>query len=357
MTFKEIASLRLINQQVTCSKFTTAGDLVDWMGAMQAQDLSMAKWGLGLRVPGSDEKSIEAAIESGEILRTHALRPTWHFVTPDSIHWMLDLSASRIKAAMKPMDKILELDDAVFSRSNAVIENAFKQNRDLSREAIVEKFVANNIPTSENRVSHMLVRAEMERIICSGKSKGNRQTYALLSERAPRTFTLNRDEALAKLAATYFSSHGPATLHDFNWWSGLTVGETKHALEMVKENFVSETLDDKTYWFKEASQETADEKDKTYMLPAFDEFIISYSDRTAALLSENHKIAVSNNGIFRPVIVTNGKVTGIWRRTSKNNKVILETSFFLPETQPTKKTIANAFQPFIDFTGRQYEIL
>lgn len=357
MTLNEIANLRLINQQVASSKYTTAGELVSWMGAMQAQDLSMAKWAVGLRVPGSDVKSIDAAIENGEILRTHALRPTWHFVSPADIHWMLDLSAQRIKTAMKSMDKILKLDDAVFSTSNSIIENAFKENHELSREAIVERLVANNISTSENRVSHILMRAEMERIICSGTSNGNRQTYALLSRRAPRTSTLNRDEALAKLAFTYFNSHGPATLQDFNWWSGLTASETKHALEMVKQNFVSEMLDDKTYWFKDEIQIAKEGKERTFMLPAFDEYIISYRDRTAALLSENHSIAVSNNGIFRPVIVTNGKVTGIWRRTSKNNKNILETNFFLPEFQPAPKIIADAFQSFINFTGRQSEIV
>lgn len=357
MTPEQITNLRLNNQQVTSSKFTAAGELVNWMGAMQAQDLSMAKWAVGLRVPDSTEKSINVAIQKGEIIRTHALRPTWHFVTPADIHWMLDLSSSRIKAAMKSTDKILELDDAVFSKSNSVIENAFKQSRDLSRETIVEQLVANHISVAGNRVSHILMRAEMERIICSGSSNGNRQTYALLSERAPRTSTLNRDEALAKLATTYFSSHGPATLPDFTWWSGLTSGESKHALEMVKHNFVSEIINGTTYWFADIFQAAVNKKDRTFMLPAFDEFIISYRDRTAALHSENHSIAVSNNGVFRPVIVTNGKVTGIWRRTSKNNKNILETNFFLPEFQLAPSIVADAFQSFINFTGRQSEIL
>ena len=317
----------------------------------------MAKWAVGLRVAGSTEKSIEDAINRGEIIRTHALRPTWHFVSPHDIHWMLDLSAHRIKAAMRTMDKRFGLDDAVFRKTNAIIAEALTQQPDLSREAIVEKLVANNIPTSENRVSHILVRAEMERIICSGKSQGNRQTYALLSERAPRTSKLNRDEALAKLALTYFSSHGPATLQDFNWWSGLTAGEAKHALEMVKHNFVSVTSDDKTYWFTDGFAGHQHHEHRTFMLPAYDEYIISYRDRTAALISENHSKAISNNGVFRPVIVTQGKVTGTWRRTLKNKSTILETDFFVPETQPEPKLIAKAFQPFIDFTGRQAQIV
>ena len=357
MTSEDISLLRLKNQQVTEPGFKTAGELVSWMGAMQAQDFSMAKWAVGLRVVGSTEKSINDAINRGEIIRTHALRPTWHFVSPNDIHWMLDLSAHRIKAAMRTMDKRFGLDDAVFRKTNAIIAEALSQQPDLSREAIIEKLVANRIPTSENRVSHILVRAEMERIICSGKSQGTRQTYALLAERAPKTSALNRDEALAKLALTYFKSHGPATLQDFNWWSGLTAGEAKHALEMVKHNFVSETSDDKTYWFTDGIAGTQNDEPRTFMLPAYDEFIISYRDRTAALISENHSKAVSNNGVFRPVIVTRGKVTGTWRRTLKNKSTILETDFFLPATQPEPEMIAKAFQPFIRFTGRQAQIV
>lgn len=357
MTLKEISLLRLKNQQVTEPAFNSAGELVSWMGAMQAQDFSMAKWAVGLRVPGATEKSIDDAINRGEIIRTHALRPTWHFVSPLDIHWMLDLSAHRIKAAMRTMDKRFGLDDAVFRKTNDIIAKALTQHHDLSREAIIAQLVAHNIPTSENRVSHILVRAEMDRIICSGSSQGNKQSYALFPERAPLTSALNRDEALAKLAFTYFNSHGPATLQDFNWWSGLTAGEAKHALQMVKHLFVSETSGDKTYWFTDGIAPKQNHDNRTFMLPAYDEYIISYRDRTAALISENHSKAVSNNGVFRPVIVTHGKVTGTWRRTSKNKSTLLETDFFLPQTQPEPKMIADAFQPFIHFTGRESRIV
>ena len=357
MTACEISLLRLKNQQVTGSNFKAAGELVSWMGAMQAQDFSMAKWAVGLRVQGATEKSIDDAINRGEIIRTHALRPTWHFASPHDIHWMLDLSAHRIKAAMRTMDKRFGLDDNVFRKTNDLIAKALTQHHDLSREAIIAQLVAHNIPTSENRVSHILIRAEMDRIICSGSSHGNKQTYALFPERAPLTSTLNNDEALAKLAFTYFNSHGPATVQDFTWWSGLSAGEAKHALEMVKHLFVSETSDDKTYWFTDGNAGQQNHDDRTFMLPAYDEYIISYRDRTAALISENHSKAVSNNGVFRPVIVTHGKVTGTWRRTSKNNSTILETDFFLHQTQPEPKMIADSFQHFIHFTGRETRIV
>jgi hypothetical protein len=356
MTLQDISSLRLINQQIAGSKFTTAKDVVDWMGAMQAQDYSMAKWAVGLRVPGSTEKTIESAIDNGEIIRTHVLRPTWHFVSPDDIYWMLSLTAPQIRSAMRSRDKQLELDRVVYSKSNSILEKALAGGNHLTREEIAIKFNASGINTSENRLSHILMQAELEQIICSGKSKNNKITYALLAESVPHKNILNRDESLSKLANTYFSSHGPATLKDFAWWSGLSVSDSRKALEMVKSNFVSEIIGEEIYWFTNSSPVSPTDKNAIFMLPAFDEFIISYKDRTAALIFENHRTAVSNNGIFRPVIVQSGMVTGIWKRTSINKRIILETNFFQTPPSQSREMIADAFSPFISFIGKEVEI-
>jgi hypothetical protein len=147
--------------------------------------------------------------------------------------------------------------------------------------------------------------------------KGGKQTYALLDEWVPKTKSLPKEEALAKLAARYFSGHGPATLPDFIWWSGLPVNSARQALESVKRDFHSEIIDSQTYWFSGALSAANPAKEAAYLLPAFDEFIISYKDRRASLPHENHHKAVSNNGIFHPIIIVNGQVTGVWKRTIK----------------------------------------
>lgn len=353
----DISNLRLINQQVITSKFKTAKEIVDWMGAMQAQDLNMAKWAIGVRLPNSTDKLIASAIDNGHIFRTHLLRPTWHFVSSDDICWMLELTAPQIKASMKSRDKELEITDIIYKKSNSTIEEALQGSNHLSREALVAELEQVNIATDNNRASHLLMRAELNGLICSGKIKNNKQTYALLRERVPITNSLTRDEALARLAQKYFTSHCPATLQDFVWWSGLGVTESRHALEMVKSNLVSEIIDQQTYWFTHSFAIPKLENDLVYLLPAFDEVIISYKDRTASLSFELNKKAVSNNGIFRPTILINGQVRGIWKRTIKKDKIILETEFFQQVSKETMNLVEIAANQYGDFMNKKVEMV
>jgi len=353
----DIPLLRLINQQILESKFTMAKEVVGWMGAMQAQDFNMAKWAVGSRFMNSTNKLVESAIDDGQIIRTHLLRPTWHFVSADDIHWMLDLTAPRIKASMRSRDKELGLTDEVIRKSNSILENALEGGMHLSREELVAKLEESHIVNDNNRASHVLMRAELDGIICSGKIKNNKQTYTLLSERVPKTTTLNRDEALYLLALKYFTSHCPATLQDFVWWSGLSVVDAKKALEMVKSKFVSETINDQIYWFTSTINISKPNKDLVHLLPAFDEYLISYKDRTASLPLENHIKAVSNNGIFKPIIVINGKVVGIWKRTIKKDKIILETASFQSHNISIQRMIAEASTYYEKFMNKKIEII
>jgi hypothetical protein len=353
----DISRLRLTSQQINGSKFKNAKDLTEWMGAIQAQDFNMAKWALGVRLPNSTDKTIESAIDRGEIIRIHVLRPTWHFVSPDDINWMLDLTANQIKASMKSRDKVLELTDNIFSKSNSVIEKALITGEHLSREDLVLELNRANIQTNNNRTSHLMVRAELDGIICSGKVKNNKQTYTLLTNRILKTKKLSKDEALGKLAMKYFKSHCPATLQDFTWWSGLPAGDARHALEMVKSNFISETIGKNTYWFTNSFSALKDKKDLISFLPAYDEFIISYKDRSASLMNEDTKKALSTNGIFRPVILLNGIATGLWKRTVKNDKILLETEFFRSSEKITKASIENAILTYAQFQNKNVEVV
>ena len=356
MNLTDIPNLRLINQQVASTKFKTAKEIVGWMGAMQAQDFNMAKWAVGVRLPGSTDQLIASAFDKGEILRTHLMRPTWHFVSSDDIYWMLELTAPQIRVSLKARDKVLEIDQRIYSKSNAVIENALRGGEHLTRDEIVDILENAGIATDIYRITHYLLRAELDGIICSGRTKNNKQTHALLAERAPLTKALNHDEALAKLARRYFTSHSPATLHDFIWWSGLPATKARHALELVKSDFVAETIGQQTYWLTNAFSIPKSYDDSVHLLPAFDEFIISYKDRTATLSSTNHLRAVSTNGIFRPVVVMDGLVAGIWKRSFKKEKVILETELFEPADPKTRKRIEKGFIPFGNFINKEIEI-
>lgn len=353
MNTAEIARLRLNSQQIAGTQLKTVREIVSWMGAMQAQDFAMARWAAGIRLPGSTEEAVTAAIDAGEVLRTHVLRPTWHFVSADDIYWMLELTAPHIKASMKSRHRQLGLSEAAAAKSNRIIEGALARAKYLTREELIPELKKGGFEASENRMSHLLAAAELDGVVCSGPQKGGKPTYALLEERVPKPQPLAREEALTALAKRYFASRGPATLQDFIWWSGLPIGSAKLALELAKPHLASETVASQAYWFAAPASMPAAATETAYLLPAFDEFIIGYRDRSASLPFEGHKKTVSQNGIFWPVVVIDGQVMGIWKRTVKKDKVIVEAQFFQSPDEATAGLLEKAAARYGHFLGKK----
>src|SRR5260221_6650494 len=249
MTNLDIAYQRLHNQLITQRTFEKPGDVVQWLGAVQAQDYAAAKWAVGLRLQGVTSDDIEQAFAAGAILRTHLMRPTWHFVSPADIRWLLALTAPRIYAASAYYNRKLELDDAGFRCTNAVLANALQGGKQLTRDELASALQQAGIATEgEQRVTYIMMRAELDGIICSGARRGKQFTYALLAERAPHARMLARDEALAELTMRYFMSHRPATIQDFVWWSRLTVADAQAGLAMATSHLQQETIHGQTYW-------------------------------------------------------------------------------------------------------------
>ena len=353
MNLNEIALLRLTNQQISFSGLKTVAELVYWLGAVQAQDFPAAKWAVGVRLPGSTDKTVETAIDSGEIIRTHVLRPTWHLVSAEDVYWMLELTAPQIKTAARSRDRELELTEEAFLHCNTLLEKWLRDGNYLPREELVKLLADAGFSNDNNRVSHILMRAEIDGIIGSGPTKAGKQTYALLTERAPVKKLLKREEAAVELARRYFTSHGPAALPDFAWWSGLPVKECRQAIEAIKTDFLVEIVDGETYLFHPEFPVPEAENEMIYLLPAYDEFIISYKNRAATLTYENHLKVVSNNGFFRPIIVHNGQVIGVWKRSIKKDKAILETDYFGSTGKTIQKQVEKEFKKYVQFLGKK----
>jgi len=356
MTLSDLSSLRIQNQEIQSQRFSVAKHLVAHMGAMQAQDFLMARWAVGLRLQSSNDTTIVEAYNKGEIIRTHLMRPTWHFVSCDDVYWMLELTAPQIKTLCKSRDRQLELDEVIYSRSNALLEKALGGGVNLNREELTRLYQEANIRTNENRLSHLLMRAELEGIICNGAIKQNKLTYALLSEKVPVRKLLSREESLFELATRYFTSHAPATVRDFIWWSGLSVSDAKKAVEMIKSDFVYVTIDETTYLFRN-DQPNISQSNSLYLLPAFDELLIGYTNRSATICSTHHPIAISNNGLFRPIIVENGRVTGVWKRITLKTKVIIEVTYFSGVTETIKAALEQEIKKQALFLGKAVELL
>lgn len=227
MNAAEIRKLRLYNTGLSNVPFKTAPDAVSHLGAVQAQDFSAAKWGLGLRVKNSTDKGMEKAFNQGKILRTHVMRPTWHFITPDDILWMLELTAPRVKTTLASSNRRLKLDDDLLSKSNAAITKALENHAYLTRQELKIVLAYAGIDTDVQRLAHIIMWAELDGLICSGPKREKQFTYALLEERVEKTGKLSRRQALSNLAVNYFRSHGPAQVKDFSWWSGLTLKDAK----------------------------------------------------------------------------------------------------------------------------------
>ena len=354
---KEIASIRLQSQQIAQSRFSSPTELVKWMGAVQAQDFSMVQWALGIRMSEANLDNITNAMNKGGILRTHVMRPTWHLVTADDIYWMLALTAPQIKSSLKSRHKFLGLTDKLVAKSHSVITQTILRKGQATRQELADALINGGFERSDNRHAHLLLLAELDGLICSGKMQGKNQTYALLEERVPEKKLLSREEALAELAFRYFTSHSPATLQDFVWWSGLYVKDARRAIDIISDTLSEELLGEQTYYIHHSFKGLPPIEEEVHLLPAFDEFIISYRDRSASITSENHSKAISNNGIFWPIIVLNGQIIGTWKRTFKKDEVMVETNYFLNQPIKIPKAIEDKAIDFGAFIGKSIVIV
>jgi hypothetical protein len=322
----DVVHKRLINQRLTGTKFDKPEDVVNWFGAVQSQDYAAAKWALGLRLKNAVDQDIENAFNRGDILRTHIMRPTWHFVMPQDIRWMLELTAPRVKFLLAHYDRKLETTAKIILRTNRLITQALKGDKHLTREELGDHLKRNKIVARGQKLGHIVMHAEQDGIICSGPKSGKQFTYALLEERVLKTKKLTRDQALSKLALKYFTSHGPAQLKDFAWWSGLSVKDASAGLDSIKSKLVSEAADQKTYWSVLSKKTTP--KFCAFLLSIFDEYTIAYKDRSDLSQANDIERTISMGNALTSVIIINGKVAGTWKRTLSKNSVKVKLSPF-----------------------------
>lgn len=335
---------RLEQQRLSSNPLVTPREIVAWLGAVQAQDYLGAKWALGLRMQNPTDNAIEQAFTDGTILRTHVMRPTWHFVTPADIRWMLQLTAPRINAKSARLYRELELDDTLFARSNAVIAEALQGGQQLTRAELGSALVEAGIFAEGMRLGCIVSRAELDAVVCSGPRRGKQFTYALLDDRAPHARILKRDEALAELIRRYFAGHGPATMHDFVWWSGMTVADARAGLEVAASHLTHEVIDGRTYWFSASMPPTSEPSQAAFLLPTYDEFLVGY-----ASFDQSRRAGRDADEVFNSMIVIGGRIAGSWRRTFKKGAAVVELAPFAPLTATEHEAVIAAAQRYGEF--------
>jgi hypothetical protein len=351
MNTSEILRLRLYNSGLSHSPFENAVDAVSYLGAVQAQDFPAAQWGLGLRVRNSTGKEIESAFNDGKILRVHVMRPTWHFVLPEDIRWMLELTAPRVKSLLKNYNRKLGLDEALFTRSNAAIINALDGHSYLTRQELKAILADAGIETDVQRLAHIITQAELDGLICSGPRRGKQFTYALLDERVEESDRPDREQSLAKLAFKYFTSHGPAQLKDFSWWSGLAAKDARTALDMVKSGLNQAIFDKKTYWFPPFAEAVIPDRPSALLLSVYDEYSVAYHDRSDISEARYIERMIAMGNALTAVIVLNGRVAGTWKKALKKDSVEIRLKPFRKLDKDAQEAVEAEVKRYGKFFG------
>jgi hypothetical protein len=351
-----LAAQRLANQGVSHPRWRRPADVVAWLGAAQAQEYATAKWALGLRMATSIvDAELERAVNDGRILRTHVLRPTWHFVARTDLRWMLDLTAPQVHRAVASYTRRLELDGPTFTRATSIFERALADGRHLTRPELRGHLAAAGILAAGPRLAFMAMYAELEGVICSGARRGNESTYALAADRAAGGRRLPRDEALAELTRRYFQSHGPATVRDFMWWSGLKAADARRGIDIVQPRQLA--IGGRAYWTLGSSRATEVDPAAVHLLPIYDEYLVAYRDRDAVPHGRGTLQSVSRGNItFQHALVIAGQVAGTWRTATNKTRTLVDIIPSRRLTRVERRAIAEAAGRYERFLGRSVSV-
>jgi hypothetical protein len=315
---------RLHHQHLLGEGLPSVGAVVRWFGAVQAQEVPGATWALARRVSTRlGEADVLAALDAGDIIRTHVLRPTWHVVAPEDLRWLLALTGPRVRAGQAARYTELGLDAATLSKAEQVFAHALGDVPHLTRHALGEQLGRAGVSTEGQRLPHLLMHAELDGLICSGPRQGRHFTYALVDQRVAPTATRSREDALAALMTRYFTSHGPATAHDAAWWSGLTIRDVREGVGLSGDALVADHIDGVPHWSgADGGTERPARDGRTrphapvvHLLSNFDEYTVAYRDRRALLHAGAEPSTVAQSALLSQPVMIDGRHGGRWRRT------------------------------------------
>lgn len=296
--------------------------LVTVLGAVQAQEYEQAKWAIGVRTPGTTHTDIERDLAEGTILRTHAMRGTHHFVARDDLRWLMALMGPLMIQRNARRNRELDLDERTLGKALRAIQRALETGDHLTRAETAAVLQRANIATDGQRLAHIVYRAELEALVCSGKRKGKQVTIALVDERVPAAATSTRhrtrDDSLRELATRYFTTRGPATVDDFRWWCQLPAGDVRAALELATPDRDGELL--------MLGATPRERMPRAVLLPPYDEYLVAYRDRSAAGSPPASARTFGEATLLGPTLVIEGTAAGSWRRTVRRGAVNVEVT-------------------------------
>jgi hypothetical protein len=356
MDVGEIVRMRLRNQRLVGAGTAEPPEVVAWFGAMQAQEYALARWSVGQRAPGLDDATVRRAVDEGRILRTHALRPTWHFIAAADLRWIQALTGPRVHAFNAYYNRMHGLDAAMVERTNAVIVDALRGGNHLTRKELSAVLAEVGLPATGNKLAYVVMWAELEGLIANGPMRGKQHTYALVEERAPVQTQLHGDAALAELTRRYFTSHGPATVKDFGWWSSLTLAQIRHGIALLGDELASAEIDGRRYWWAALATVDGAGVSTADVLQAYDEYVIAYTESRDVANQAGLPIGLPNENTTIHPVTLDGQLVAMWRPSVSPKAVTAQVQPLRRLSAHEHRRLAEAFARYGAFAGVPVQI-
>jgi len=351
MNKQEAIQIRMLNQQLLFPLYEKPEEIVAWQGAMQAQDYNYFRWAIGIRQRIPQIAQLQEAFAKAELLRLHLLRCTVQVVSQTDIGWLLPLCKERNLRTLQSWHKSINVSfsGSHFEEITRAMQELLAGGKSLPKRAIAEQLTSLGLLPDDRLLTSLLVRSEIEGLLCSGQMQGRGATWALLSERVPAICPLTPDEALKQLAIKYFRSHSPASLEDFVWWSGLPKTQCKKALTLIANEIEETKVEEETMYLYHNTLDCPDYARKVLLLPPYDEYLIGYKSRWVALEKKHTAKAHNNFGIFKPVILHEGRVVGNWKASIDKQAENLLTELFAEKSKVKQQSLQDAINQFVEF--------
>ena len=351
MDAKTALDLRMTSLLLRGGGPSSVAGVVEWFGAMQAQDMNSGLWSLGARLPGSTVDDINAALERREAVRTWPMRGTVHLVPPADAHWMLEVMGVRALAGVAKRRETLGLDERTVDRATDLLGAALAGGKRLTRAECLAAIVAGGVEVTGQRGYHLLWYAAQRGVTVIAPHVGKEQTFALLDEWVPESHRPSRDEALGLIALRYFRGHGPTTRRDLAGWTGLPMADVKTGIAVAGDALTTVEVDGVEMIMDAAAKPV--ERDDWLALPGFDEYLLGFKDRSMMLLDAGHLQAVvpGGNGMFRSTVVHDGRVVAVWTRALARKGVTVTVEPLIPFTSRDRHSVERALQPYAGYLG------
>jgi len=279
-TDHEIARWRLRSQHLVTPHAPGAAGAVAHLLAVQAENPSQSAWAVAARTAAPDAEDLNLLLASGSVIRTHVLRPTWHYVSADDVAWLINVTAPRVRrSADHVMREVFGLARSDAEAAAEVVLDVLGEGRPLDRATVAARLADRGRELTGQQLMMLLADLELQCLVCSGPPADGHHTYALFADRIPHPRRLDREEALAELALRYVTGHGPVTERDLAYWATLTLGDARAGLRAVADRLASFEHRDRTFWhLPDQSPPSGAEDPRGHLLQVLDETYRGYQD-------------------------------------------------------------------------------